>query len=332
MDVVRTNLEQVRGEIKVDTQPGVGTTFTISVPFTLSVMRVLLVETNGMWLALPTDSISEMIRLSSAQIFNSPGQEVINWENMTIPLIHLDRWLKFRCPRRAIETEAKPTLNEPAVLLIRQGNQVSGIHIDRFWGEQEVVIRQVENVMELPPGFTGCTILEDGQVVPLADISKLLEWINDTNPPSPQKMQPLQPVIPNNTEELWEPVVSRSQKNTILVVDDSVNMRRLLTMMLERAGYRVEQAKDGQVAVDKLLGSSSIQAVICDIEMPRLDGYGVLAEVKSAPQLKDLPIIMLTSRSSDKHRQIASYLGAKAYFSKPYQEQDLLQTLQQLLP
>ncbi len=333
MDVVRTNLEQVRGEIKVDTQPGVGTTFTISVPFTLSVMRVLLVETNGMWLALPTDSISEIISLSSAQFFNSPGQEVIHWENMTIPLIRLDRWLKFRCPRRAIETEAKPTLNEPTVILIRQGNQVSGIHIDRFWGEQEVVVRQVENVINLPPGFTGCTILEDGRVVPLADISKLLEWIANTNLPSPQKIQPWQPLMQTKTEEIWEPVVSISEKNTILVVDDSVNMRRLLTMMLERAGYRVEQAKDGQVAVDKLLGNSlSIQAVICDIEMPRLDGYGVLAEVQSTPQLKNLPIIMLTSRSSDKHRQIANYLGAKAYFSKPYQEQDLLQTLQQLIP
>ena len=108
-------------------------------------------------------------------------------------------------------------------------------------------------------------------------------------------------------------------------------MRRFLSLTLEKAGYLVEIAKDGQDALEKLLGGLQVSAVICDIDMPRLDGYGLLARVKSDPAFKQLPIAMLTSRSGDKHRQLAMNLGATAYFSKPYNEQELLRTLKQLI-
>ncbi|NJN85965.1 MAG: response regulator [Leptolyngbyaceae cyanobacterium SL_7_1] len=129
------------------------------------------------------------------------------------------------------------------------------------------------------------------------------------------------PVVPIPPEE----------RSTILVVDDSINVRRLLALTLEKAGYQVMQAKDGQDAVDKLTAGLEVQAVICDIEMPRLDGYGFLARLKSNPTLAHLPVTMLTSRSNEKHRQLAMKLGAVAYFSKPYNEQTLLQTLEQLI-
>jgi chemosensory pili system protein ChpA (sensor histidine kinase/response regulator) len=116
----------------------------------------------------------------------------------------------------------------------------------------------------------------------------------------------------------------------LLVVDDSINVRRYLALTLERAGYAVEQAKDGQEALDKLLGGLAVEAIVCDIEMPRLDGYGVLTELRSRSAYQDLPIAMLTSRMSEKHRKLAFNLGASAYFSKPYNEQELLQALQQL--
>ena len=121
------------------------------------------------------------------------------------------------------------------------------------------------------------------------------------------------------------------QKNTVLVIDDSINVRRFLALTLEKAGYRVEQAKDGRDALEKLQAGLAVQAVICDIEMPRLDGYGFLAHVKSDPSCKHFPVIMLTSRSGPKHRQLAMNLGANDYFSKPFREQELLQTLKQLI-
>ena len=120
-------------------------------------------------------------------------------------------------------------------------------------------------------------------------------------------------------------------KETILVVDDSINVRRFLALALEKAGYLVLEAKDGQDAVEKLLSGAFVSAVICDIEMPRLDGYGFLARVKSDPKFSNLPIAMLTSRSGEKHRQLAMTLGAAAYFSKPYNERELLTTLLRLI-
>ena len=337
MDVVSTNLEQIRSEIKVDTQPGIGTIFTISVPFTLSIVRVLLVESGGMQLAFPTDGIEEMIRLKGVQIFESPEQKVINWEGLTVPLINLDQWLEFRCPIRASQSsESAPIISEPSVLIISHGNRLSGLYIDRFWGEREVVIRQVENIISLPPGFNGCTILEDGNIVPLADATRLLNWIDrdDEMQPASHRWQNLlrSSAATDNAPETQTPLVTpRVEQTTILVVDDSINMRNILGTILERAGYCVEQGKDGQDAMDKLLGGLSVHAIICDIEMPRLDGYGVLVELRENPQLKDIPIIMLTSRSSDKHRQLAMRLGANAYITKPYQDHELLQVIEQVL-
>ncbi|MEM9002541.1 MAG: response regulator [Cyanobacteria bacterium P01_F01_bin.86] len=336
MDVVRNNLEQIRSEIKVDTQPSIGTTFTISVPFTLSIVRVLLVESGGMQLAFPTDSIEEMIRLKGVQVFDSPEQKVINWEGLTVPLIQLDQWLDFRCPLRSLSSETAPIISEPSILIVSRGDRLSGIYIDRFWGEREVVIRQVENVISLPTGFSGCTILEDGNVVPLADAVKLLDWIDRDDSASTisqhwQHLLQSSPVAEAATDDLQYPALLQAEQTTILVVDDSINMRHLLGTTLERAGYSVEQGKDGQDAVDQLLNGLSVHAVVCDIEMPRLDGYGVLTEIRDNPKLKDLPVIMLTSRSSDKHRQLAMRLGATAYITKPYQEHELLQMIEQIL-
>ncbi len=335
MDVVRSSLEQIRSEVKVDTQPGIGTTFTISVPFTLSIMRVLLVESGGMRLAFPTDGIEEMIRFNAVQVFDSPDQKVINWNGLTVPLIHLDRWFEFRCPQRPSTAESTPIINEPSILIISREGRLSGIYIDRFWGEREVVIRQVENVISLPSGFNGCTILEDGHVVPLADAAKLLDWIDNDNKETadPNRSQRWQHLLQSGPD-LDPPrqlALPQAQQTNILVVDDSINMRQLLRTTLEQAGYSVEQGKDGQDAVDQLFGGLSIDAIVCDIEMPRLDGYGVLAEIKADASLKDLPIIMLTSRGSEKHRQLAMRLGASAYITKPYQDHELLQMLEQVL-
>ena len=320
LDVVRTNLRQIRGDIKVNTQLGIGTTFTLSVPLTLSVARVLLVESNRMLVAFPTDALVEMLLLNPEQILTVAGKEVLSWEGNMAPLIRLNHWLKFRCPQMAIDTDATPVMSAPTVLMISQGNELIGLQVDQCWGEQEVAIRQVEGTIAMPPGFTGCTILGDGRVVPLVNAPELLHWIASCKQSYSLEQEDESPTI----------VVPPSQ-NTILVVDDSINVRRFLSLSLEKAGYQVEQAKDGQDALEKLLSGLQVRAVICDIDMPRLDGYGLLARVKSDPAFKQLPIAMLTSRSGDKHRQLAMNLGATAYFSKPYNEQELLKTLKQLI-
>lgn len=348
MDVVRNNLKQIRGDIRVDTQPGRGTTFTLTVPFTLSVARVLLVESNGMLLAFPNDVIEEMLLLRPEQVLKTPGSEVLNWEGEMVPLIRLGANLTFYCPRRAMTLEGIPSISEPTVLMVSQGDQLVGLQVDRCWGEREVAVRQVGGSMALPIGFSSCAILGDGKVVPIVDVNALLpEILGETRPTwSQQKAvgrEDLLSAAPMN--ESSHPIrqeltpyrdspptaYPQSQKQTILVVDDSINVRRFLALALEKAGYLVEQAKDGQDAVERLLSGLQVSAVICDIEMPRLDGYGFLARIKSDVVFSDLPIAMLTSRSGDKHRQLAMTLGASAYFSKPYNERELLKTMSQLM-
>jgi len=333
MDVVRNNLKQIRGDIRVDTQPGQGTTFTLTVPFTLSVARVLLVESNHTMLAFPTDVIEEMLLLDEEQILRTPGSEVLKWEEEMIPLIRLGAWLTFNCSRKITTPEGVPSISEPTVLMISPSDQLIALQVDRCWGEQEVAIRQVSGPLSMPAGFASCTILGDGKVVPLVDAASLLRWMRsertpDTDGSLVEQLPQLDAPPPDQPINVATP---QPQRDTVLVVDDSINVRRFLALALEKAGYLVEQAKDGQDAVEKLLGGLQVQAVICDIEMPRLDGYGFLARIKSDPTFSDLPISMLTSRTGEKHRQLAMTLGASGYFSKPYNERELLDTLEQLI-
>ncbi|MGD1910205.1 MAG: response regulator [Rivularia sp. (in: cyanobacteria)] len=334
MDVVRNNLKQVRGDIKVDTVPGVGTTFTLSMPFTLSVSRVLLVESSRMLLAFPTDVVEEIFLLDDQQVLRVGGGEVLSWQGNTLPLIGLADYLQFNCPRYDNpDLETPPAINAVSVLIVKNNNQLVAIQIDRCWGEMEVAIRRVEGDIPLPAGFSNCTILGDGRVVALVNVGELLYTIaaKERNPKNNQLPSTrLKTAFLNQTEEQAVEHVSKG-KGTILIVDDSINVRRFLALTLEKGGYQVEQAKDGLDALEKLQTGLSVQAVICDVEMPRVDGYGFLGRVKSNTDFKNIPVAMLTSRSSDKHRQLAMQLGARAYFSKPYNEQELLRTLDDII-
>ncbi|MES1025817.1 hybrid sensor histidine kinase/response regulator [Gloeocapsa sp. BRSZ] len=320
LDVVRTNLSKIRGDIKVDTQLGVGTTFHLNVPITLSIAKVVLVESNGMFLAFPTDAIEGMLLLNSERVTTIAGDEMFSWEGDTMPLIRLGQWLIFRgSTHKQSHAATVPIMSVPTVLKIIQGHELVAVQVDRCWGEQEVAIRQVEGAISMPPGFSSCTILGDGRVVPLVNPSALLHWIYTC-----QKSAKLEQTDTTNTKV-------QSYKNTILVVDDSINVRRFLTLSLEKAGYRVEEAIDGQDALEKLFSGLQVKAVISDVDMPRLDGYSLLAQVKSIANLKQIPFVMLTSRQGQRERQLAINLGAAAYFSKPFNEQELLQSLQLVL-
>lgn len=333
MDIVRTNLQQLRGEIRVDTQVGQGTTFTIQVPLAVSVLRVMLVESARMVFAVPIDSIKGMASLPTATVGDqtpSAPPTQLNWEGQAVDLIHLEDCWQFNTAVRAFEMEGTPTINQPTALMVEQGGQLQGICIDRFWGEQEISLSPVKSPIRLPAGFSGTSILGDGRVIPLIDPFQLLESIlepSETQSPQSATQSKSLPSIPTAPPS----AAMTNQLPTLLVVDDSINVRRYLALTLEKAGYQVEQAKDGQEALDKLMAGLAVEAIICDIEMPRLDGYQVLSELRSRPEYQRLPIAMLTSRMSDKHRKLAMNLGASAYFSKPYNEQELLKTLQALI-
>jgi two-component system, chemotaxis family, sensor histidine kinase and response regulator PixL len=325
MDVVRTNIRALRGDISVDTKLGQGSTFTITVPFTLSVVRVLLVEVNGLWLAISSNIVEEIILLNPENIISTAGQKMLQWEDFTVRLIQPNQYLHLPDFTTQLATASIPTIDCPTVLMIDQGQDIVALQIDKFWGEQEVTIRQPLGSLKMPPGFTGCTILGDGRIVPLLDAIEFIRWVDGDVAIAKSATSTLNFLDESKT------MPTIVQKSRILVVDDSINVRRFVALTLEKAGYLVEQAKDGQEAIEKLQAGLQAQAVVCDVEMPRMDGYGFLATVKGLAPFKNIPVLMLTSRSGDKHRKIAMNLGASGYFAKPFKEQELLATLTQLV-
>ena len=327
MDVVRTNLEQVRGNIRIETQPGIGTTFIIRVPLTLSIVKVMLLERSGFVFAVSVDSVKEIIHFQP-DLVTADGTK-ITWQSQSIPLIALEQGISFGRNSRTFGLPGRPTISQPTVLIVGEDRRSRAFYIDRYWGEQEVTLRSIDSPMPLTPGFGNSIILGDGRVVPLLDPIQFASWILDT-PNSIAREKSHHQFVESSLVEI-DAVAEPIQAQTILVIDDSINVRRYLAVMLEKEGYQVEQAKDGQEAVEKLLAGLVVQAAICDIEMPRLDGYGVLETLRSNQDFEDLPILMLTSRNSEKHRMLAINLGASAYFSKPYTESELLAMLRYLI-
>jgi two-component system, chemotaxis family, sensor histidine kinase and response regulator PixL len=335
MDIVRTNIRQVRGDIQIKTQPGVGTTFTIRVPFALSILRVMLLERAGFIFAVSVDSVREIIHFQP-DLLTTDGTR-ISWQSQTIPVVSIEQGIDFGRSYRPFSLPGTPTISQPTVLIVGEDSLLTAFHIDRFWGEKEVTLRSIDSPMPLTPGFGNSIILGDGRVIPLVDLMQLANWISvhsrvpaATNHDKSVAINSTAVVQENSFDSVLSAVAQRPS-DTILVIDDSINVRRYLAMMLEKDGYQVEQARDGQEAVDKLDAGLVVQGVLCDIEMPRLDGYGVLDTLRSQEVFADLPILMLSSRSSEKHRQLAMNLGASGYFTKPYTEPELLGTLKSLI-
>ncbi|MGF1567361.1 MAG: response regulator [Nodosilinea sp.] len=331
MDVVRSKLKEIRGDIQVETQPGEGAVFTLSIPFTLSVTRVLIAESRGMRMAFPVDAIEEIFALPPEALLYTAGKDSFEWNGEIVQLVRLAEWLHFNCPVSLETPEIAPAISTPTVLLVQANQRLVGIQVERSWGEQEVALRRVVGNLPMPKGFNSCTIMGDGQVVPLVNVPELLYWVASCEASGTNgSADPAIPAyLPGGVGT--EPGLAMARKPTVLLVDDSINVRRLLALTLEKAGYQVAQAKDGQDALDKLTAGLEVEAVICDVEMPRLDGYGFLARLKSETNHSALPVAMLTSRSSQKHRQLALSLGAAAYFTKPYSEQALLKTIETLI-
>ena len=190
---------------------------------------------------------------------------------------------------------------------------------------QEIVIKQLEGPVPKPTGIAGATVLGDGRVMPIADVLELIDLATGRIRRDAHSSLWTQPLV-----EVPEEVSGPSEPN-VLIVDDSITVRELLSVTFNKVGYRVEQARDGQEALAKLRSGLPCDLVFCDIEMPRMDGLELLSRMQQDPILRQIPVAMLTSRGADRHRQMALDLGAKAYFTKPYLEEVLLEAAQQML-
>ncbi len=316
----------MRGTVQIDSELGKGTTFTLRLPLTLSVSKAMVCISDRALVAFPLDGVEEMIDVPRDQIQkDAQGRDVIPWRDRTLHFQPLSQLLSFGEHNSRSRSEvfggALQVEDIVPVVILQSGGQRVALQVDNFVEEQEIVIKQLGGPVPKPDGIAGATVLGNGRVLPIADTLELIDMAMGRR----RKREFIKPPTDTVVE------VTRPVQPTVLIIDDSITVRELLSMTFAKVGYRVEQARDGQDAWDKLRGGLPCDLVFCDIEMPKMDGLEFLSRVREDGRFTKLPIAMLTSRGADRHRQMAASLGATAYFTKPYLEEELLSAANRML-
>lgn len=342
LDVVRDQLRSLKGSVTLNSEPGRGTAFILRIPLTLSIAKLLVCFVGSTALALPSDSIAEILIPQPDQVKVSSGKRFLHWQGHIVPAYHLSQLLQYSCPlpeaqpNQSLATVPTPDDWAAPILLLEQDDQLIAIEVDRLVTEQELVIKPFSPAIAPPIYIYGCTILGNGCLIPVVDVSGLLQsFFGDGRRVGEVATLPSLPVADLTEEDSSTPSTSSPAKTTVptvLVVDDSITVRQTLALTLQKADYRVLQARDGREAINQLQQNLHIiQLVISDVEMPNMNGFEFLSHRRQDPQLSKIPVVMLTSRSSEKHQQLAKHLGAKHYFTKPYIEQEFLTAVKDLL-
>jgi len=308
MDIVATEIKRLGGALNMESTPGEGTTFTIRLPFTLAISHALVVRTEQEYYALPLPTVEGVLRLPKAEVQTHLGPDAPVFESG-------GQKYRFQSLATFVGLEPAPLPEQDVtipVVLVRAGEHSTALITDELIGSREIVVKSVGPQISAIRGISGATILGDGRIVIILDIGALVrsEW-----------------------RVRAQPLVARDRGDRrvfAMVVDDSITVRRVTQRLLERNGMRVLTARDGMDAVT-LLQDHVPDIILLDIEMPRMDGYEVAAHVRNDPRLRDVPIIMITSRSGEKHRARAIEIGVDDYLGKPYQEAQLLDAIAPLV-
>jgi len=302
MDVVRSEITALGGRIDVSSQRGHGTQFIIHLPLTLAVTQTLMVRSGNDIYAVPSTMVEQVRQEKSAGLAAMYSQRQTVWQDKVYPLHYLPHLLG------EVERVAE---NKPrnALLLLRSGEQRIALHVDEIRGNQEVVVKNIGPQLARLPGIAGATVQGNGAVVLILNPVQLAQRIAAVPPAigvaAPEKLR-TQPLV--------------------MVVDDSLTVRKITTRLLTRAGYQVATARDGMDALEQL-GEISPDVMLLDIEMPRMDGFELIKHLRQDIKTQQLPVIIITSRTAEKHRNYAHELGVSAYMGKPYQEEALLQQI-----
>lgn len=327
LDVVRTNLSSIRGVVNIDSTLGKGTTFSIRVPLAFSISKALICISDRARIAFPMDGVEDMLEVprDKIQTVSKDGKEetFIPWRDTMLPFRPMRELLVYhRHLGRGSVFGGNAEEDIISVVVLRSAGNYLALQVDQVLGEQEIVIKQLEGPVPKPIGIAGATVMGDGRIVAIADVLELIDLAAGR--------------ITDKASERWEDRVITEEspvqdQPTVLIVDDSITVRELLSMTFSKAGYRVEQSRDGQEAWEKLKSGLPCDLVFCDIEMPRMDGLELLSRLQKDPQLCHLPMAMLTSRGAKKHMQMAIDMGARGYFTKPYLEEALLDAASRML-
>lgn len=332
MDVVKSAVHRLKGSISLDSHPDQGTVFTLRLPMTLAVMRALMVKTQQQTFAVPLAGLAQVVKLTP-HLLDRIGQDVVvRTGGKVYPLLQLSKLLNLK------RQEAAPA-SQMALLMNIEDHQVA-IAVDETLGGREIVVKNLGNHLRRVHGLTGATLLGDGSAVLILNLAELLRDVfrprvatfekrADTRPPATAQLPMPKVVVP--------PVINTPAPKpaagplTVMVVDDSLSVRRVLSNRLTSAGWNPLQAKDGLDALEQLQQMTiPPDLLLVDIEMPRMDGYEFINTLRKQNEYAHLPVIVLTSRAGQKHRDRAFEVGATEYLVKPYQDDVLLSLIRRL--
>ena len=303
MDVVRTEIAGVNGRIDIASTRGAGTTFTIFVPLTLAVTQTVMVKAGMATLAVSSATVEQVLRLKADTMAGLYDRGQVEFQGRLYPLHSLRQLLGERV---AVEIR-----DYNSVLLLRSGIQRVAVHVDALLGIREVVVKSIGPQLSRIPGVTGATVLADGSIVLIVN---------------PVQLAQRRAAAGAQLGEVTGVNSARPSAPLVMVVDDSLTVRKFTSRLLEREGYRVITAKDGLDAIEKLRDRLP-DVMLVDIEMPRMDGFDLTRNVRGDARTLGIPIIVISSRTAEKHRSRAAALGVSAFIGKPYQEAELLQDI-----
>ena len=307
MDVVHSEITAVGGRIEIDTSPGLGTTFTVYLPLTLAVAQAVVVRSGEQMYAVASASVAQVLRVKAAELGTVYERGTVEAQGQSYPLHYLGHLLGTA--QHAPVPESYGT-----VLLLRSGNQRTALHVDELVRNQEIVIKNIGPQLARTPWIAGATVLGDGRIVLIINAVQLGQRADVATQASP----------------LFPPIAPAAPARTVMVVDDSLTVRKITSRLLEREGYRVLAAKDGVDALEQV-NRSLPDIMLVDIEMPRMDGFDLTRNLRGDPRTAAVPIIVISSRTADKHRAHAFELGVNDFIGKPYQEAELLAHIQKYL-
>lgn len=324
MNIIRESVVRRQGTIRIDSELQKGTEITIRLPMALAVTRGLLIRAGGQNFAVPLKLVRTLTEMSTEDIKHALMQNLLSVEGSEHPVSHLNSLLGI--PRSESRRESTP------VLLVDTLESASALLVDEVVRAEEIVIKPLGSPLGNFPHLLGVTILGDGSIVPVLDLIYLLK--HHVQAPRPKYLEQPEksaatfeaPPVPSNAEPVGEDTPMR-----VMIVDDSPSVRHIMSKLIKNAGWEAMIAKDGLEALD-LLHSADVlpDVVLTDVEMPRLNGYDLLAAIKSDTALKEVPVIMITSRASAKHEQKAFELGVSSYLTKPFDDSFLLEEIRTL--
>jgi len=315
MDVVNSEIKAMGGSMAIHSAVGKGSEFIVRLPFTVSVNRALMVRIGEDMYAIPLTSIEGIVRVSPFELESYYDDPEARFE-------YAGRNYQVRYLGNLLQTKLRPNLDmavtpEP-VILLRSSEHTVALHVDQLIGSREIVVKALGLQFAAVPGLSGATLLGDGSVVVILDLLALVRanLALESTLFRLEKQAAAEPEVEENI--------------TVMVCDDSVTVRKVTSRLLEREGFNVMLAKDGADALLQMQDHLP-DILLLDIEMPRMDGFEVASTMKNSQRMQDIPIIMITSRTGDKHRDRATGMGVDRYMGKPFVEEELLQNINDLV-